>query len=60
MDQYSHSEIAAALKLNYAQMQDRILPFLSQVQDSSATFVEYPLPSETSSMENCVVEFTCQ
>jgi hypothetical protein len=31
MDQYSHNEIAATLRLNHTQMKARILPFLSKV-----------------------------
>jgi hypothetical protein len=60
MGQYSHNEIVAALRLNHAQMKERILPFLPQMPDKSATFLEYPLPSPTSSIESCVVEFTCK
>jgi len=60
MGQYNHNEIAAALKLNHAQMKERVLPFLSQVPQTSATFVEYPLPSPASSLESCIVEFTCK
>jgi hypothetical protein len=60
MDQYSHNEIASALKLNHAQMKKRVLPFLSQPLDKSATFVEYPLSSPISSMESCTVEFNCK
>lgn len=60
MGQYNHNEIAAALRLNHAQMKERVLPFLSHMPDKSATFLEYPLPSPTSSMENCIVEFTCK
>lgn len=57
MEQYNHNEIASALRLNHAQMKERVLPFLSQVPHKSSTFVEYPLPS---SIESCVVEFTCK
>jgi hypothetical protein len=60
MDQYSHSEITSALRLNHAQMKERVLPFLSQTSKKSATFIEYPLPQPTSLMESCVVEFTCK
>ncbi|HEX4044131.1 MAG TPA: hypothetical protein VHZ76_00515 [Gammaproteobacteria bacterium] len=60
MDQYNHNEIVTALRLNYAQMKERVLPFLSQVPDKSATFVEYPLPSPSSAIESCIVEFTCR
>jgi hypothetical protein len=60
MSQYRHHEIAAALRLNHAQMKERVLPFLSQMPDKSATFLEYPLPSPISSMEGCIVEFTCK
>lgn len=60
MSQYSHTEIAAALRLNHAHMKERVLPFLSQIPDKSVTFLEYPVPSPTSSMERCVVEFTCK
>ena len=61
MDQYSHNEIVTALKVNHAQMKKRVSPFLSQSPDQSATFVEYPLPSPiSSSMESCIVEFTCK
>jgi hypothetical protein len=58
MDHYSHNEIASALKLNHAQMKERVLPFLSQVPHTSATFMEYPLPSPISSIGGCLVEFT--
>lgn len=58
MEQYSHSEITSALKLNYGQLKERVLPFLSQAPLKSTTFVEYSLPSLTSSIENCIVEFT--
>lgn len=60
MGQYNHNEITAALRLNHAQMKERVLPFLSRVPDKSSTFVEYPLPSPPSSTESCVVEFTCK
>ena len=60
MGQYNHNEITAALRLNHAQMKERVLPFLSQMPHTPATFVEYPLPSPASSMESCVVEFTCK
>lgn len=60
MDKYNHNEIASALRLNHAQMKERVLPFLSQALDKSTTFVEYPLPSPTFSMEGCIMEFTCK
>jgi len=60
MDQYSHNEIASALRLNHAQMKARVFPFLSQVSHTPATFIEYPLPSSISSAGNCIVEFTCK
>jgi hypothetical protein len=60
MNQYSHNEIASALRLNHAQMKARVLPFLSQVSHTSATFVEYPLPSPISSVGSCMMEFTCK
>ena|SRR3990167_6286307 len=56
MEQYSRNEIASALRLNHAQMKERI----SQVSNKSTTFVEYPMPAPTSSMESCVVELTCR
>jgi hypothetical protein len=60
MDQYNHNEITSALRLNYAQMKERVLPFLSQTSIKPATFLEYPLPSPFSLMESCLVEFTCK
>ena len=58
MDQYSHNEITSALRLNHAQLKERILPFSSQTSKKSATFIEYPSP--VSLMESCLVEFTCK
>jgi hypothetical protein len=58
--QYNLNEIASALRLNYAQIKTRVLPFLSQSSIKPATFVEYPLPSPSSLMESCLVEFTCK
>lgn len=60
MEQYNHNEIASALRLNHAQLKDRILPFLSKASQKSAMFVEYPLPSPVSLIESCIVEFTCK
>lgn len=60
MNQYSHNEIASALRLNSAQLKERVLPCSSQTIQNSATFVEYPLPPPASVMESCVIEFTCK
>ena len=60
MDQYRHNEIASALKLNYSQLKERVLPFSSRSTKKSATFVEYPVPIPSSVMESCVIEFTCR
>lgn len=60
IDQYSHNEIASALRLNHAQLKERVLPFLSQASKKSATFVEYPLPPPASMIDSCVVELTCK
>ena len=56
MEQYSHNEIASALRLNHAQMKERVL----QVSNKSTIFVEYPMPAPISSMEGCVIELTCR
>lgn len=59
MDQYSHNEIASALRLNRVQLKERVLPFSSQTTQKTASFVEYSLPPP-SIMESCVIEFTCK
>src|SRR3990167_10175975 len=56
MEQYSHNEIASALRLNHAQMKEHVF----QVSNKSTTFVEYPLPAPISSTSGCVVELTCK
>ena len=60
MEQYRHTEVSSALRLNHAQLKERVLPFLSQTSKKSAMFVEYPLPPPASLMESCVVEFACK
>jgi len=60
MDQYSHNEIAAALRLNHSKLKERALPFSPQAEKKSVTLVEYPIPLQASLTESCVVEFTCK
>ena len=60
MDQYNRNEISSALRLNYTQLKERILPISSESKQKSATFIEYPLPPPVSVVEICVVEFTCK
>lgn len=60
INQYSHNEIAIALRINHGQLKKYALPLLSHKQSKSTTFVEYPLPMATLSSGNCVLEFTCQ
>lgn len=57
MNQYSHNEIATALKVNHEQLKEHVHPLLSHAQQTSTTFVEYPLPVAISSAGHCVLEF---
>jgi hypothetical protein len=59
MNQYSHKEITSALKINFSQLKKR-MPSLSHHPQKDTTFVEFPLPTLSSSTENCTMEFTCK
>jgi hypothetical protein len=60
MNQYSHNEIAIALRVNHGQLKKYAMPLLSHKQQKSTTFVEYPLPMATTSSGNCILEFAFQ
>jgi len=60
MNQYSHNEIAIALRVNHDQLKKYALPLLSHNQPKSTTFVEYPLSMATPLSSNCILEFTCK
>lgn len=61
LDKYNHNKIASALKMNHTQLKAGVLPFLSQMQPPSTTFVECKLPASTISLTgNCIVEFACK
>jgi len=55
MEKYSHNEIASALRLNHGQLKEHVLPLSSQMPNKSATFMEYSLPSPSSSVDTCNV-----
>lgn len=58
LSKYNHNKIASALKMNYAQLKAGVLPFLPQIQQPPATFIECSLPLSTALTEKCIVEFT--
>ena len=60
MNQYSHNEIALALRVNHGQLKKHALPLLSHTKPKSTTFVEFPMPMATPSIGLCVVEVTCK
>lgn len=58
LSKYGHNEIASSLKMNHMQLRAGVLPFLTQTQQPSTTFVECALPVSAIPLTgNCIVEF---